>query len=397
MKQAIAHICIISDRLIPNLIPILMERPQRVLLVASNSMISKGIARRMQNILRDKDVSVSVRGGLPSSNLQQITQFAINILAEDQEKYPHQKLVLNITGGNKLMTIAFMKAMSADVERIIYTDTQHNVLEQLPQRDAPEHAGQSPLQGVLDVPLYLAAQGMSLRKSLSDDSGWRQRANQRKALTKYLGKQAKNIGDFIGQLNYLCNKALDKQGRLLEEPVQHFNRKPGGKWLEAIQKITAFGVIEWDGDRTLKFLDVESTRYLGGVWLEEFAWHQARDLQPDDVRMSAEGIWEDTRRGRNELDVVIVHNNRLLLIECKTLRIGRDDQVDDHMLYKLDSVGDDVKGLFGGVILLTARKPTDAVNDRARHHKIQVVGADRFFSFQKDLLQWMETGQFPAG
>ena len=273
----------------------------------------------------------------------------------------------------------------------------NNVLEQLPQKDDPERAGQSPLLGVLDVPLYLAAQGMTLRKSLSDNSGWRQRADQRKVLTKYLGKQSGKLGDFIGQLNYLSNLALDNAGRQLKEPVQRFNSKPRGIWREAIQKITEAGVIEWDGVLTLNFIDVESTRYLGGVWLEEFAWHQAKDLQPDDIHMSAEGTWEDTQKGRNELDVVIVHNNRLLLIECKTLKIGRDNQADDHMLYKLDSVGDDVKGLFGEVVLLTARTPTAAVKDRARHHHIQVVGAERFFHFQKDLQHWMETGRFPAG
>jgi hypothetical protein len=40
--------------------------------------------------------------------------------------------------------------------------------------------------------------------------------------------------------------------------------------------------------------------------------------------------------------------------------------------------------------------PTDAVKDRARHHNIQIVGADRFSRIQPDLRQWMKTGQFPT-
>ena len=249
---------------------------------------------------------------------------------------------------------------------------------------------------MLDVPLYLAAQGMTLRSSLSDDSGWRRRAGESKALTKYLGKKAGQLGDFIGQLNYLCNLALNENGVILQEPQQRFKTKPRGMWLDAVQKIAAAGIAHWDGELALEFPDAGSARYLGGGWLEEFAWHQAVDLHPDDVRMSAEGTWEGTTKGRNELDVVMVHNNRLLLIECKTLKIGRDSHSDDEMLYKLDSVGDDVKGLFGEVILLTARAPSVAVRERARHHNIQLVGADRFASFQKDLSQWMLTGSFPA-
>lgn len=395
MENAEAHICIVSDRLLPNLIPVLMEKPVRVFLIASNSMMANGIALRFEKILLEQGFKASLSSGLPSSDLKLITEFLFEWLISVQEQYPNLNLVLNVTGGNKLMTIGLLQAMTGDVERIIYTDTQRNVLEQLPQGiEGAAHT--MPLQPVLDAPLYLAAQGMILRSSLSDDSGWRQRAEQRKALTKYLGKQSGNLGNFIGQLNYLCNLALDKKGQLLQKPLQRLNRSPKGMWRDALQKISETDVLQWDGDRTLDFSDAESTRYLGGGWLEEFAWHQAKDLQPDDLRMSAVGTWEGTLWGRNELDVVVVHNNRLLLIECKTLKIGRDSHNDDQMLYKLDSVGDDVKGLFGDVILLTARMPTQAVKDRAYHHKIRIVVAQRFPRLQKDLRQWMQTGQFPT-
>ncbi len=394
MQISQAHICIVSDRLLPNLIPILMHRPQQVFLIASDDMAQKGMARRLEQILGKENIQVKTSEGLPSSGLRRISDYALEWLLATQETYPDRQLVLNITGGNKLMTIAFMQVMSGEVSRIIYTDTQHDLLEQISQ-DEKEAGSSQPLKPVLNIPLYLAAQGMTLRSSLSDDTDWRRRADLRKALTKYLGKNSGDIGDFIGQINYLCNQALDPRGESLQEPVQQFQQTPWGRWRDAVDKIVKAGLVHWDGDRTLEFPSYDAARFLGGGWLEEYAWHQAGDLRPYDIRLGAEGTWEATRKGRNELDLVIVHNNRLLLVECKTLRMGRDNQDDDAMLYKLDSIGDDVKGLFGEVVLLTARRPTDPVKDRARHHNIQIVGPERFSRFQKDLRDWMNTGHFP--
>jgi len=39
--------------------------------------------------------------------------------------------------------------------------------------------------------------------------------------------------------------------------------------------------------------------------------------------------------------------NELLFLECKTLRHGREGAKDADLLYKADSLGHDVRGLFG--------------------------------------------------
>jgi hypothetical protein len=98
-----------------------------------------------------------------------------------------------------------------------------------------------------------------------------------------------------------------------------------------------------------------------------------------------------------KLDVVIVHDNRLLLIECETLRLGRDAAQDRDLFYKLDGAGDDVRGLFGEVVLLSARDPSALIKDRAAHHRIQVVGPDRLAALQRDSRDWMLEGRFPRG
>lgn len=52
---------------------------------------------------------------------------------------------------------------------------------------------------------------------------------------------------------------------------------PQGLWRTALEKIAAADPIEWQGGTAIRFADTETARYLGGIWLEEYAWHVVRD------------------------------------------------------------------------------------------------------------------------
>jgi len=73
----------------------------------------------------------------------------------------------------------------------------------------------------------------------------------------------------------------------------------------------------------------------------------------------------------NEFDVLACHMNQMLHIECKTLRYRGEN--DNEIAYKLDSLGDDVRGLFGHTWLLSAREPTEVLIARARRARIRLV------------------------
>ncbi len=389
------QICIVSDRLVPNLIPALMLKPERVLLASSPEMAEAGVTARLQTMLVDQGFDVSVANGLPSGSMTKIAAFARAMLEGWRAAHPTDSITLNISGGNKLIALALTQAIGTSVDGVIYTDTAHGMLETLSGRQGGESS--RPLESVLDVALYLEAQGLHARASLDESPDWEQAVRARRSLTKYLGKRARALASLIGTINHLASLAMDKRGETLVEPEQRFSDRPRGEWVSALKQIEKAGLAQWDGATCVNFADIEAARYLGGGWLEEYAWLVARELHPDDVRLGIEGEWEGTKRGRNELDVVIVHRNRLLLIECKTSRHGRDLQEDAALLYKLDSVGDDVRGLFGEVMLLSARAPSVLINDRAAHHKIQVMGPERLPTLQRDIRDWMETGRLPSG
>lgn len=389
------QICIVSEQLIPNLIPALMMRPERVLLVCSAEMDGLGLPRRLRALLESEGFSVQVRTGLPSGALSRIVDYVRSLRDELRGTRPDEALVLNLTGGNKLMTIAFSQVLGPVAAKTIYTDTAHGLLEELPRPG--EGGGASvPLDSVLSVRRYLHAQGLQVRALRSEQDAWRESVRSRRDVTRLLGRRAIALASFFGAVNRLANQAQDTRGERLIEPCQHFTQPPRGLWADALSQIRDAGLVRWQGSTEVQFADLEAARYLNGGWLEEYAWLVASELRPDDLALGVVGDWEGTERGRNELDVVIVHANRLLMIECKTLRLGRDDESDRDLLYKLDSVGDDVRGLFGEVVLLSARAPSPLIRDRAAHHGIQAVGPERLGRLQSDIRDWMEQGLFPS-
>lgn len=387
------QICIVSERLVANLIPALMLRPERVLLVSSTEMEGQGLTHRLGELLASEGLVVEVKTGLPSGGLSDIAAYASALRKDLEASGPEDALILNLTGGNKLMTIAFSQVLGPVVDRTIYVDTARGLLEELPGGD--QAGGSVALAGVIKVPLYLRAQGLRPRKVRSAEPGWEEGVRARRDLTRFLGRKAAQLSSFFGAINRLASVAQDGRGEALVAPRQQFTGVPRGLWAQALGRIRAAGMVHWaDGSSELELLDLEGARYLNGGWLEEYAWLVAQELRPDDLALGVEGDWEGTERGSNELDLVVVHANRLLLIECKTLRLGRDDGSDRDLLYKLDSVGDHVRGLFGEVVLLSAQAPGPLIQDRAAHHRIQVVGPAHLANLQRAIRDWMAQGRF---
>lgn len=382
------HVCLVSDNLLPNLIPILMDRPQRVCLIASEDMIRKGLAQRFQALLNDHGIASTLYENAPATGLAALVGYAAGVAEELRSAHPGQAIVLNATGGTKLMALAFVEAFRtlAGVD-IIYTNTSQRVVESLTNR---AHVTR-PMPGVLDVPTYLASYGLSWRRAASADPAWRAQAAQRRELSRWLAHQAGELQGFLGALNALARQALDEQGQVLVQAAQRFGSAPRGRWRRALERIAAAGLLDWRGGAAIRFRHAEAARYLHGLWLEEYAWQAVSDEAPHDVQAGVEGAWEGDRRNpsRNEFDLLVVHADRMLVVECKTGRFGRDAGRDQDILYKLDSLGRSTGGLFGRRLLLSARSLPEHVVVRAKSHGIEVLDADRLADLRDFVRRWM--------
>lgn len=383
------HLAIVSEQVLANLIPALMERPDKVLLVASPDMAKRKLDKRLARLLEQDGIAVERHGNAPEVGMRQIHEYASKLRDDLVERHADAEIVLNATGGTKPMSHGFVEVFRGIASRIIYTDTRHRQIESLPNANAAI-ADPEPMRNVLDVPRYLAAQGLTFSSAASDPPDFRERMQARKSAAKFLARNAIKLESFIRAMNTLADKALDREGQLVQ-PRQSLNYPPDPQstWADAMRELVKAKCIGWtEGENDVVFIDAERTQFVRGGWLEEYAFHIVHDDKPFDARMGVEVLIEGGERARNEFDVLACHGNQLLFIECKTLKFeeGRND---NDLAYKLKSLGETARGLFGETWLLSAQSPTPMLAERAQQARIRLLGPADLPKLRETLQQWM--------
>jgi hypothetical protein len=380
------HVAIVSDQLLPTVIPCLMVRPERVVLVASSAMASK--ARRLQALLQEAGIQSDIRDQAPDAGLDRIRAYAEKLAAELTAGPLGDKVVFNATGGNKLMTLGFVDIFRERADRIIYTDTAHARIEAIHDRHRTDPPPE-PMRDVLDVPRYLAVQGFRYQRDATQDPAWLARMETRREVASYLATHAVRLSGLISMVNGLVQAAMGDKGRELVHPVQHLKEELRGDWRTAFDRFMRTGLVQPVGSRGVRFPDAESARFLGGGWLEEYAFAVAREAGLFDVRMGVNGVWEGAESARNEFDVLACHRNRLLFIECKTLRF-KGQENDNERAYKVKSLGDDARGLLGDTWMLVAQEPTPVLRDRATQAEFWLIRPKFLGSLPRLVGLWKE-------
>lgn len=383
------HIAIVSDQILANLIPALMDRPDKVYLVASATMSAKG--KHLKKQLSRQGIDAEIRANAPDSGLESIREYALEMEDALRAQHPDARVVYNATGGTKLMSLGFFEMLRGLAARVIYTDTAHQRIAVLHDRDAPNTLD-LPMQDVLDVPTYLSAQGFLYQSDQSGDVAWIEGMTSRKQASKYLARHAAELGDFIGAMNSWASSVLNDRDDALvgRPPTIRFPERVSRRaaWETALDELAKAGLIDRSNKGQIDFRDAESARFLKGGWLEEYAWHIVRDERPHDVRLNVRGIWEGTEKAGNEFDVLACNRNQLLFVECKTLKFDAG-QNDNDLSYKTESLGKDARGLFGETWLLSAREPSDVLRDRSRQAGFKLLGPTELPRLRSHVQTWM--------
>ena len=267
------YIGIVSEQALANLIPILMEPPDKVYLACSDAMASRG--RSLKKLLARKAIDVEIRPGAPDARLRDIQEYAFSLATETEHAHPGAEIVLNATGGTKLMSLGFVEVFRGVAGRIVYTDTSRGRIEVFPDSSAAI-ANSVDMRNVLGVPEYLAAQGLRYLLARSDDGSFRERMDSRKAAAKYLGGRisSPSLQNFVGMMNWCAGLALEKIPGSNEErlatPRQALRNRPRGEWKNALYELAKARLVEWRADGYLRRHrrgPVSARRLAGGICL----------------------------------------------------------------------------------------------------------------------------------
>lgn len=380
------HVCLVSDQTLANLIPVLMERPERIVLVTTAEMKRRKRNVHLQAIFAAHGLEAESVENAPDVSLVSIRRYAEDLVRKLRQAHTQAAITLNATGGTKLMMLGFIEAFQSAGARIIYTDTAHRRIEEI-NRDTA-----TPMQNVLDVPAYLAAQHMKFDRAASDVPNVCAAVERRASLTRFIGERAPRLQAGIKILNGIVAHALGRNSSTqkdeLADPQFRLRNGAWSDFAKLLQLADELGLIEWqDGAAEGRIADLESARYLGGGWLEEYAYLCIRDCRPFDIRMGVHRVDEDTEL--NEFDVLVTHFNQLLFVECKTVNYLNQISQANQIAYKVDSLGRHARGLFGETWLLSAISPPAELIGRARDAGIRVIGPEDISRLGKLAKKWI--------
>lgn len=389
------HLCVITGQSLANLIPILQEKPDHIVLMHSDDGMAD-VANAFSSTLEIAGYTsdqIHRRAGLPTQSYEAIFVYTVELLDILRPAFPNARWTWNATGGTKLMALAIYSAL-ADQDRIIYADTQHGQLEEL--RPNP---GAQALSSVLTPDLYLHALGKLKRHAQSDQPGWIENTEASQAATRYLAENAAELMGLIQQFNLQLKRGLHPQALRLS--------KASTQWSRALELLQSANLLEQDGhDKSLFHLtSAMSANYLTGSWLEEYVWLSSRNQRLDYVEAGFKfGDRQLRREGQdNEIDVLVLHKNRLLVVECKSGHMGRENQKDSNIIYKIDSVADQAGGLLATKLLVSAQPLQHNTNQgrkvnteaRANAARINTLAFDQLRNLGTLIRQWSEQGSWP--
>jgi len=363
-------LCLVSRQTLQNLLPILHYRPQRVFFLSTKE---EDASRMMlETVLRERGIVCEAPVYVDAYDPTNIAQACAAL----RQRLHGERLIVNLTGGTKVMSLATYRVFSQAPCEIIYTDTANSRLLVLhPEGRAPET-----LHAELDILTYLRANGhaASIRS--------RPAGSRYLTLSAFIGQNIIALSSFlwalrgrIGQGNDLHARLsfLPRQGKgfsslrgrpltaLAPEAKQLFAR---GKEMGLIHRFkTAENGIE------LTLADSAARAYFCGGWLEEYVEQVAQSSHFDHVARGVSLRWNTPMATeKDELDIVVLHRHRLHVLSCKT------GAYKEH-IYELESLSRRAGGLFASAALVISderRSVTPAFRTRLNDLRIRLWAAE---------------------
>lgn len=353
-------ICISTGQPLANLIPVLHFKPEKILLIATESFKSK--ASMFRDMVRDMaqnpdgspGVSVQMITGCPDTGIADITRFI------EEKVIPHvtdhSQTIVNLTGGTKLHSFVIYQMLEKKTADIIYVDTQNRHLEHYPRSGQPPYTEMLP--SVLTIDITLKGMGKKRITTESDNKAWQNAVRQRQPLTKFMVEHIGKLQQLIGQLNTAIDQAY--KDRSVYKQAKSVDLFSFPKDLEArvLEQGQALGILKWNGGKRLDFESHHKARYFAGNWMEEYAWLCAHPIGFEELACNvqfANLIHNPTENlTPNEIDLLAVHANAMLAVECKAATKAKQDDVSQNMFHKLSGVAHRAGGLMCSKLFLSA-------------------------------------------
>jgi hypothetical protein len=366
------HVCLVSEDATPNLTPALDKafQPEEIILFSSKEMTNH--ATWLSQALARYQIKTSVRL-VEDAWQHHLIKSEIMALLEERAG---ETVVLNLSGGNKIMAVAAHEAFHTAGHPIFYVHTEKDEVIWVHEDRDPYR-----LQTRVNLPAYLLAYGYQLAEKPVRTPP----SHEMQLLTAYLVDNVVRFGNALASLNYYASSAemtlRSKEVSLEVRQHPDFN--------ELLDRFENLGLLLLDVSGCMVFQNEEARFFANGGWLEQHVFAAVSSLRSaGKIQDAAIGVEIIAPHGsKNEIDVMFLADNRLYLVECKTRRFLNDHPGNPsgaETLYKLDALTE-LGGLRARGILVTYQPLPKWDLQRAKDLNIQLVEGQEIQRIGKSL------------
>lgn len=377
MPQYDIHACLISGQAAPNLLPALTHnfKPRKAIFITTQKM--KKNANYLKKAFEDKGIKTEIFTLTDEFDFHKMENELIDIF----EKYEHENIALNVTGGTKLMSISAAHVFSLIEKPIFYTDTDKNRIVFISKDGNEELLPNIEMQGNVKIETYLSAYGCNVLSSKEMQS----EIAMLEPIEKFVQYYEK-YNNLIPMLNW---HAMNAKNNSNQSTFTEEKNSAGIKISEIdylFNELNNVNIINYDGKK-IDFKNEETREFLNGIWLETYTYNIIKSLKNiDDILYSVEvanpkyclrknKYDKDNKGNVNEFDIVFMAKNKLHIIECKTHKIDKKNKKEEDILYKLETLKD-YGGLMTKKMLISYFDIIDdAIKNRASFLNITLISA----------------------
>lgn len=352
------HICLVSAQAAPNLLPALDPelKPEEIVLLTSQKM------HYAADALRTVFMELGIRSTIIPLNDEHNYQVIEETMLEIAQQREDQEIVLNLTGGTKLMALVAHTVAQAADWRSFYVDADTDSITWLDKQMAGKKLAEQ-----LRLRHYLKAYGFELEATPERPQATRAQRTLMQTLINEIG----SLETTLTQLNWLTQQAENE--RCLE--VKMSPQQTDSRSLEALlRNFEEAGMLQVK-QNIIHYPDETARSFVKGGWLELYTYDCVAQVTGElGIRDKAANLVVNNRGVKNEMDIAILARNRLFIIECKTARMDKPQAPKaNNALFKLAEICRRIGGLGTRGMLASYRPIADAERKLAKALNITVV------------------------
>ncbi|GAB4390162.1 MAG: DUF1887 family CARF protein [Thermodesulfovibrionales bacterium] len=369
-------VSLVSEQTVPNVLAIRHFGPDRLLFVSTERMQSGGKTTAILNSL--KLARLNYEGKYENVVVDPDSVPHIQrVLSSWMEKHEDAHVILNATGGTKIMSLAAYDFFKNRGCEIIYIPIPRNEFLTL----SPNRTGQKTelIRERLNVLEYLAAYGIEVvnEKRLGALEG---HARKHAESTRWMVEHYDEIRNL---LKWFYENLKGKKNEF-DLNVRYGTATAAEK--DILKKLG----FNYEEGYISKRITKKEMRFLTGGWLEEYCYNEIVG-QDIDVKI---GIEVKGATGRNnEMDVMFTKDNAIYFVECKSL----DQKFDDghnQALYKIGALqrqfGLRVKSFLVSTapgVMRQDGRIKESIRERGEQFNTRIIIPSEIMTFRKTVLE----------